>query len=63
MRQSIAKHMRDSIDTSAHVYLASECDMTNIVKFVSKNIRLFLAFGITTYCYARKWLCRFNFFN
>ena len=42
MRQSIAKHMRDSIDTSAHVYLASECDMTNIVKFVSKNKSDFL---------------------
>ncbi len=37
MRQAIAKHMRESIDTSAHVYLASECDMTNIVKFVANN--------------------------
>ena len=30
MRQAIA-------NTSAHVYLASECDMTNIVKFVANN--------------------------
>ena len=37
MRQMIAKHMRESIDTSAHVYLASECDMSNIVKFVIEN--------------------------
>jgi len=42
MRQMIAKHMRESIDTSAHVYLASECDMSNIVKFVTEKKPTFL---------------------
>ncbi len=31
MRKSIAKHMRQSIDTSAHVYVTSEVDMTTIM--------------------------------
>lgn len=33
MRKSIAKHMRTSVDTSAHVYSVTEVDMSNIVKF------------------------------
>ncbi len=34
MRKLIADHMRASIDTSAHVYVMTEVDMTGIVKFV-----------------------------
>lgn len=34
MRKLIADHMRASIDTSAHVYVITEVDMTNIKKFV-----------------------------
>ncbi len=37
MRKSIAKHMRRSIDTSAHVYSVSEADMTNIMTFIAEN--------------------------
>lgn len=37
MRKSIAKHMRTSVDTSAHVYSVSEADMTPIMSFISKN--------------------------
>ncbi len=33
MRQSIARHMRTSLDTSAHVYSLSEVDMSNVVRF------------------------------
>ncbi|NQT62290.1 MAG: 2-oxo acid dehydrogenase subunit E2 [Candidatus Marinimicrobia bacterium] len=37
MRKSIAKHMRKSVDTSAHVYSVSEADMTKIMTFISEN--------------------------
>ena len=37
MRKSIAKHMRQSIDTSAHVYVVSEVDMTDIMDFIAKH--------------------------
>ncbi|MBT4035461.1 MAG: 2-oxo acid dehydrogenase subunit E2 [Candidatus Marinimicrobia bacterium] len=37
MRKSIAKHMRKSVDTSAHVYSVSEADMTDIMNFISEN--------------------------
>jgi 2-oxoglutarate dehydrogenase E2 component (dihydrolipoamide succinyltransferase) len=37
MRKSIAKHMRQSIDTSAHVYVSSEVDMTRIMKYLEKH--------------------------
>ncbi|MBF88196.1 MAG: hypothetical protein CMG75_00790 [Candidatus Marinimicrobia bacterium] len=37
MRQAIADHMRQSIDTAAHVYLVSECDVTNVVNFVKER--------------------------
>ncbi len=37
MRKSIAKHMRRSIDTSAHVYVVSEVDMTEIMRFIAEN--------------------------
>lgn len=33
MRKSIAKHMRSSLDTSAHVYSVSEVDMSKVVEF------------------------------
>lgn len=42
MRQIIAEHMRHSLDTSAHVYLVSECDMTNIVNYVKQAQESFL---------------------
>ncbi|MEA3286306.1 MAG: dihydrolipoamide acetyltransferase family protein [Candidatus Marinimicrobia bacterium] len=37
MRKSIAKHMRNSIDTSAHVYVVSEADMTLLMTFIAEN--------------------------
>lgn len=37
MRRSIAEHMRISLDTSAHVHLMNEVDMTNIVQYVEQN--------------------------
>jgi 2-oxoglutarate dehydrogenase E2 component (dihydrolipoamide succinyltransferase) len=37
MRKLIANHMRESIDVSAHVYVMSEIDMTNIVNFVKQE--------------------------
>ncbi|MBD3274090.1 MAG: 2-oxo acid dehydrogenase subunit E2 [Candidatus Marinimicrobia bacterium] len=33
MRKSIAKHMRNSLDTSAHVYSVTECDMSAVAKY------------------------------
>ena len=36
MRKIIAEHMRKSMDSSAHVYVFSEVDMTHIVKYISK---------------------------
>ncbi|MCK5793643.1 MAG: 2-oxo acid dehydrogenase subunit E2 [Anaerolineales bacterium] len=43
MRKSIAKHMRGSIDTSAHVYVVSEADMTTIMTFITENNPAFKA--------------------
>ena len=37
MRRSIAEHMRLSLDTSAHVHLINEVDMTNIVQYADVN--------------------------
>jgi len=37
IRKQISQHMRHSLDTSAHVYVFSEVDMTEIVKYISKN--------------------------
>ena len=37
MRKSIADHMRMSLDTSAHVHLMIEVDMTHIVQYVAAN--------------------------
>lgn len=37
MRKLISDHMKQSLDTSAHVYLMSEVDMTQIVNFVSQK--------------------------
>ena len=42
MRQIIAHHMVESIRTSAHVYIMTECDMTSIVDFRSKSKDAFL---------------------
>ncbi|MBC8191961.1 MAG: 2-oxo acid dehydrogenase subunit E2 [Candidatus Marinimicrobia bacterium] len=43
MRKSIARHMRKSVDTSAHVYSVSEADMTHIMTFISENNEAFKA--------------------
>ena len=37
MRKSIAKHMRQSLDTSAHVYTVSEVDMTGIMDYLAEH--------------------------
>lgn len=42
MRKLIADHMRYSLDTSAHVHVMSEVDMTSIVDFVTENEKSFL---------------------
>ena len=42
MRKLIAGHMRYSLDTSAHVHVMSEVDMTSIVDFVTENEKSFL---------------------
>ena len=43
MRKLIADHMRESIETSAHVYVMTEVDMTPIVDYVKMNGDLFVA--------------------
>ncbi len=42
MRQIIAHHMVESIQTSAHVYIMTECDMTGVVEFRAKCKEAFL---------------------
>tara|TARA_A100000164_G_scaffold58798_1_gene47387 strand:- start:30 stop:1304 length:1275 start_codon:yes stop_codon:yes gene_type:complete len=42
IRKQISQHMRHSLDTSAHVYVFNEVDMTQIMKFISKNEEWFL---------------------
>ena len=42
IRQLIAEHMRNSLDTSAHVYAVSECDMTSAVEARRKRGSEFL---------------------
>ena len=37
MRKVIAKHMKESIETSAHVYVMTEVDMTSIVDYVNSE--------------------------
>jgi 2-oxoglutarate dehydrogenase complex dihydrolipoamide succinyltransferase (E2) component len=43
IRKKIASHMRKSLDTSAHVYSVSECDVTPILNIISKKKDQFLA--------------------
>jgi len=43
MRKSIAKHMRQSVDTSAHVYSVSEADMTGIMNYITEHNTAFKA--------------------
>lgn len=43
MRTVIAEHMRRSLDTSAHVYVTAEADVTPIVNYVIKRSRSFHA--------------------
>ena len=40
--RSMAKHMRLSLDTSAHVYSVSECDMTQVLKIMQQHRPAFL---------------------
>ena len=42
MRKMIAEHMRYSLDTSAHVHIMNDVDMTKIVDFVNHNEEAFL---------------------
>ena len=42
MRKAIAAHMVNSVHTSAHVFAVSEADLTNLVKYRSKNKEQFL---------------------
>ena len=37
MRSIIAKRMKESIETSAHVYIVNEVDVTNIVNYINQN--------------------------
>ena len=41
MRRKISDHMRYSLDTSAHVHIMNEVDMTGVVNFVKKKEKLF----------------------
>ena len=41
MRKLIAEHMRNSLDTSAHVYVMTEVDMSAIVNYVNKQEETF----------------------
>lgn len=41
IRKKIARHMRHSLDTSAHVYLSAEVDMTRIMNFIEPNFESF----------------------
>jgi 2-oxoglutarate dehydrogenase E2 component (dihydrolipoamide succinyltransferase) len=43
MRKLIADHMRESIETSVHVYVMTEVDMTPIVDYVKMNGDSFVA--------------------
>jgi 2-oxoglutarate dehydrogenase E2 component (dihydrolipoamide succinyltransferase) len=42
IRKQIAHHMRQSLDTSAHVYSVSECDMTKVMNLMHANREQFL---------------------
>ena len=41
MRKKISEHMRYSLDTSAHVHVMNEVDMTRVVNFVKKKEKSF----------------------
>ncbi len=41
VRKKIAEHMRQSLDTSAHVYSVSECDMTPVMTMMYSNRQRF----------------------
>jgi 2-oxoglutarate dehydrogenase E2 component (dihydrolipoamide succinyltransferase) len=43
MRTVIAEHMRRSLDTSAHVYVTAEADVSPLVNYVNKRSRSFHA--------------------
>tara|TARA_B100001564_G_scaffold359991_1_gene384412 strand:+ start:4437 stop:5726 length:1290 start_codon:yes stop_codon:yes gene_type:complete len=41
MRKNISEHMRYSLDTSAHVHIMNEVDMTGVINFVNKKEKSF----------------------
>lgn len=43
IRKKISEHMRHSLDTSAHVYLSAEVDMTRIMRFIKMESGAFKA--------------------
>ena len=43
MRKRISEHMRHSLETSAHVHIMNEVDMTSVVNFVTKKEKSFLS--------------------
>ena len=43
MRKRISEHMRHSLETSAHVHIMNDADMTSVVNFVKKEEDLFLS--------------------
>ena len=43
MRKRISEHMRHSLETSAHVHIMNEVDMTSVVNFVTKKEKFFLS--------------------
>ncbi len=43
MRRMISEHMRYSLDTSAHVYIMNEVDMTNIINYVKEKEESFFS--------------------
>jgi 2-oxoglutarate dehydrogenase E2 component (dihydrolipoamide succinyltransferase) len=41
IRERIAQHMRQSLDSSAHVYAVAECDMTGAVEARARHVKSF----------------------
>lgn len=42
IRKKIAEHMRRSLDTSAHVYTLTECDMSKVIQTIQREKEKFL---------------------
>jgi len=43
MRRAIARHMRQSLDTAAHVYTMTEVDLTRVMNFLAESEEAFAA--------------------